>query len=235
MIGNVIGIRSLPHPKFSQFWNVLSSSEHHHISPTGLTFAIGSSFLNELAKAYFDKISITVLNPLLRPIHSRGFAPGACSRGTLLEQGSSVYQQFHRYTLSSGGECPSCKCSTILNQLHIWEQAPWGKFTELEHAPLCVLTFFITRGLIQQPIKFANIFIHNSVGTLDLCLKFCVWHSHVFTKSVWIYHRQFRKNIIKSPFHLSSLSHLKESSSSKESTLLVWFGPRGGHHVKVLN
>ena len=31
-------------PKFSHFWNVLSSNARHHISPTGLTFAIGSHF-----------------------------------------------------------------------------------------------------------------------------------------------------------------------------------------------
>ena len=35
-------------------------------------------------------------------------------------------------------------------------------------------------------------------------LEFCVWSSHVFTKSVWIFHGQFSKNSIKSPFLLSS-------------------------------
>ena len=60
----------------------------------------------------------------LRP-NTRGFAPGACSRGTLREQSSSVctndfmgilhprQQNFH-----------PAKCSTILNRLNIWEQAP---------------------------------------------------------------------------------------------------------------
>ena len=65
------------------------------------------------------------LQPFIRPIHTRGFAPGVCSRGTLREQSSSVCtndfmgilhpreQNFHR-----------TKCSTIFNRLNIWEQAP---------------------------------------------------------------------------------------------------------------
>ena len=39
----------------------------------------------------------------LRPIHTRGFAPGACFRGTLREQSSSVYTNDFMGVLSSSG------------------------------------------------------------------------------------------------------------------------------------
>ena len=70
--------------------------------------------------------------PPLRSLHTRGFAPGACCRGTLREQSSSVCtndfvgilhpreQNFH-----------PAKCSTIFNR---------SKLSELENAPSCVLT-----------------------------------------------------------------------------------------------
>ena len=57
-IANMIGIRLLPLPKWSHFWNVLSSSGRHHISPTGLTFAIGSHFFLNWTCNSFHKLSV---------------------------------------------------------------------------------------------------------------------------------------------------------------------------------
>ena len=64
-IAYVIGIRSLPLPKFSHFWNVLSSSGRHHISPTGLTFAIGSHFFLNWTCNSFHELSVKWWNLLL--------------------------------------------------------------------------------------------------------------------------------------------------------------------------
>ena len=64
-IANVIGIRSLPLPKFSHFWNVLSSSGRHHISPTGLTFAIGFHFFRNWTWNSFHELSVKWWNLLL--------------------------------------------------------------------------------------------------------------------------------------------------------------------------
>ena len=73
---------------------------------------------------------------VLRRIHKRDFAPGACSRGTLWEQSSSVCtndfmgilhpreQNFHR-----------AKCSTIFNRLNIWERAPGANWANLKTLP----------------------------------------------------------------------------------------------------
>ena len=75
-------------------------------------------------------------NCFLRPIHTRDFSPGACSRGTLQEQSSSVCtndimgilhpreQNFH-----------PAKCSTIFNQLNIWKQAPVANLASLKTLP----------------------------------------------------------------------------------------------------
>ena len=57
-IANMIGIRLLPLPKWSHFWNVLSSSGRHHISPTGLTFAKGSHFFLNWTCNSFHKLSV---------------------------------------------------------------------------------------------------------------------------------------------------------------------------------
>ena len=82
------------------------------------------------------KTSLIFNSTILRPIHTRGFALGACSRSTLREQSSSVctndfmgiihprVQNFH-----------PAKCSTIFNRLNTWEQAPGAN-----NAPSCVLT-----------------------------------------------------------------------------------------------
>ena len=60
----------------------------------------------------------------LRPIHTRGFAPGACSRGTLREQSSSVCtNDFMGILHPREQNFHPAKCSTILNRLNIWEQA----------------------------------------------------------------------------------------------------------------
>ena len=72
----------------------------------------------------------------LRPIHTRDFALGARSRGTLRKQSSFVYtndfigilhpreQNFH-----------PTKCSTIFNRLNIWEQAPDANWANLKTLP----------------------------------------------------------------------------------------------------
>ena len=73
---------------------------------------------------------------LLRPINTRDFAPGACSRGTLREQSSSLcindfmgilhpwVQNFH-----------PAKCSTTFNRLNIWEQASGANWANLKMLP----------------------------------------------------------------------------------------------------
>ena len=52
-------------PKFSHFWNVLSSSGRNHISPTGLTFAIGSHFFLNWTCNSFKELSVKWWNLLL--------------------------------------------------------------------------------------------------------------------------------------------------------------------------
>ena len=61
----MIGIRSLPLPRFSHIWNVLSSSGRHHISQTGLTFAIGSDFFLNWTCNSFHELSVRWWNLLL--------------------------------------------------------------------------------------------------------------------------------------------------------------------------
>ena len=69
---------------------------------------------------------------LLRPIHTRGFAPGACSRGTLPEQSSSVCtNNFMRILHPREQNFHPAKCSTILNRLNTWEQANWANLKTL--------------------------------------------------------------------------------------------------------
>ena len=61
----------------------------------------------------------------LRPIQTRDFAPGACSRGTLREQISSVCTNDFMDTLHPREQnFHPAKCSTIFNRLNTWEQAP---------------------------------------------------------------------------------------------------------------
>ena len=72
----------------------------------------------------------------LRPLHTRGFAPGACSRGTLREQSSSVCtNEFMGILHPREQNFHPAKCSTIFNRLNTWEQAPGAN-----NAPSCVLT-----------------------------------------------------------------------------------------------
>ena len=75
-----------------------------------------------------------------RPIHTRDFAPGAYSRGTLREQSSSVCtNDFMGILHPREQNFHPAKCSTIFNRLNIWEQTR-GKLSELENVPSCVLT-----------------------------------------------------------------------------------------------
>ena len=60
-----------------------------------------------------------------RPIHTRDFSPGACSRGTLRKQSSSVCtNDFMGILHPREQNFHPAKCSTIFNRLNIWEQAP---------------------------------------------------------------------------------------------------------------
>ena len=61
----------------------------------------------------------------LRRIRTRGFAPRACSRGTLREQSSSACtNDFIGILYPREQNLPPAKCSTIFNRLNIWGQAP---------------------------------------------------------------------------------------------------------------
>ena len=71
-----------------------------------------------------------------RPIHTRDFAPGACSRGTLQEQSSSVCtNDFMGILHPREHNFHPAKCSTIFNQLNIWEQAPGANLASLKTLP----------------------------------------------------------------------------------------------------
>ena len=72
----------------------------------------------------------------LRPIHTRGFAPGACSSGTLREQSSSVCtNDFMGILHPREQNFHPAKCSTIFNRLNIWEQAPGANWANLKTLP----------------------------------------------------------------------------------------------------
>ena len=63
--------------------------------------------------------------PVLRPIHTKGFAPGACSGGTLLEQSSFMcIKDFIDIIDPREQNFHPAKCSMVLNRLNIWEQDP---------------------------------------------------------------------------------------------------------------
>ena len=72
----------------------------------------------------------------LRPIHTRDFAPGACSGGTLREQRSSVCtNDFMGILHPREQNFHPAKCSTIFNRLNIWEQAPGANRANLKTLP----------------------------------------------------------------------------------------------------
>ena len=68
---------------------------------------------------------VMILSPCkLRSIHTKGFAPGLCPKGTLLEQSSSVCpNDFMGIIHPWEQNFRPAKCSTI-NRLNIWEQVP---------------------------------------------------------------------------------------------------------------
>ena len=70
-------------------------------------------------KSKFQPLSLVRQNVNdLRPIHTRDFAPGACSRGTLREQISSVCTNDFMGTLHTREQnCHPAKRSTIFNRL----------------------------------------------------------------------------------------------------------------------
>ena len=64
------------------------------------------------------------------------FAPGACSRGTLREQSSSVCtNDFMGILHPREQNFHPAKCSTIFNRLNIWEQAPGANWANLKTLP----------------------------------------------------------------------------------------------------
>ena len=74
----------------------------------------------------------------LRPIHTRDFAPGACSRGMLREQRSSVCtNDFMGILHPREQKFHPTKCSMIFNRLNVWEQAPRANWANLKTLP-CV-------------------------------------------------------------------------------------------------
>ena len=107
-----------------------------------------SSYRLKVTRNVYDKIIISVFCKQraefpwrLRPIHTRDFAPGACSRGTLREQSSScVYQRVHGYTSSSRAEFPPRKMLHDIHPVKYLAESARGKLSELENAPSCVLT-----------------------------------------------------------------------------------------------
>ena len=73
---------------------------------------------------------------ILRPIHTRGFAPGACSRDTLREQSSSMCtNDFMGILHPREQNFHPAKCSTIFNRLNILEQAPGANWPNLKTLP----------------------------------------------------------------------------------------------------
>ena len=85
-------------------------------------------------------------NTVLRLIHTRGFAPGACSRGTLREQSSSVCtNDFMGILHPREQNFHPAKCSTIFNRLNIWEQTPGANWANLKTLPR-VYWYFLLRA-----------------------------------------------------------------------------------------
>ena len=67
---------------------------------------------------------------------TRDFAPGACCRGTLREQSSSVCtNDFMGILHPREQNFHPAKCSTIFNRLNIWEQAPGANWANLKTLP----------------------------------------------------------------------------------------------------
>ena len=105
-----------------------------------------SSYRLKVTRNVYDKIIISVFCKQRaefpwrwRPIHTRDFAPGACSRGTLREQSSSgVYQRVHGYTSSSRAEFPPRKMLHDIQPVKYLAESARGKLSELENAPSCV-------------------------------------------------------------------------------------------------
>ena len=102
-----------------------------------------SSYRLKMMRNIYDKIIFSVFckQPAefpwrLRPIHTRDFAPGACSRGTLREQSSSVCtNDFMGILHPREQNFHPAKCSTIFNRLNIWEQAPGANWANLKTLP----------------------------------------------------------------------------------------------------
>ena len=107
-----------------------------------------SSYRLKVTRNVYDKIIISVFCKQraefpwrLRPIHSRDFAPGACSRGTLREQSSSAcINEFMVILHPQEQNFRPAKCSTIFNRLNIWQKAPGQTERTWKRSLVCVLT-----------------------------------------------------------------------------------------------
>ena len=88
----------------------------------------------------------------LRSTHTTGFAPGACSRGTLLEPAKPLheYQGFHGYNPSSGAEFPPHKMPHDIKPINYSGASSEGKLSKHESVPSCVLTSFCCAWIRRQ-------------------------------------------------------------------------------------
>ena len=86
---------------------------------------------------------------LLRPIYTKGLAPRACSRGTLLEQSSFMcINDFMGIIDPREQNFHPAKCSMILNRLNIREQDLQGaNWANLKMLPCEYWHFFVACGL----------------------------------------------------------------------------------------
>ena len=107
--------------------------------PNNLTLVMWQIEGNSMIVSGYSNSSVCATN--LRPIHTRDFAPGACSRGTLQEQSSSVCtNDFMGILHPREQNFHPAKCSTIFNQLNIWEQAPGANLASLKTLLVCTDT-----------------------------------------------------------------------------------------------
>ena len=106
---------------------------------TGQTFSpvqTGATMLASKSQHCWELLRPFARSFTLRPIHTKGFAPGTRSRGTLREQSSSVCtNDFMGIIHHREQNFHPAKCSTIFNRLNIWEQAPGGNWANLKTLP----------------------------------------------------------------------------------------------------
>ena len=118
-----------------------------------------SSYRLKVTRNVYDKIIISVFCKQraefpwrLRPIHTRDFAPGACSRGTLREQSSSAcINEFMVILHPQEQNFRPAKCSTIFNRLNIWQKAPGANWANLKTLPrVCTDTCKMSLDMLRE-------------------------------------------------------------------------------------